>query len=297
MAYRFAVVTVTTPQINAAVLGTQLLALLETILTHAGRDEVHRLRTTVRRLEVQLSDCPRKVARSLKTLRREAGKVRDIDVQIALLKPAILRNIPGSRDEEFDSLDSMEKLRETLKAKRDRHLSSLRDLVVDAAPLLEAKLPLLAERAANLTHGAQDARLLTARARKRFLQWTRNIPDDPERLHRLRIDTKRLRYSLEPLQGFKDSIELAAKLKQVQDAIGSWHDWATLQQVADSELRVPRNSLEAEPLSAALGQRTAREYRKARRVAQTAHNWMTAEKSAEPTTGTHASQRAVRKVK
>jgi CHAD domain-containing protein len=290
MAYCFAVVTATTRQINAAMLSTQLLALLETIPNHAGREEVHRLRTTVRRLEVQLSDCPRKVARALKTLRREAGKVRDIDVHIALLKPALLPK--SSRPAEPDP---MEKLREILKAKRDRHLGSLRHLVEDATPLLEVKLPRLAESAAQLAPSAHHVLQLTERARKRFLQWTSNIPDDPERLHRLRIDTKKLRYSLEPLKESQESTELAAKLKQVQDAIGSWHDWATLQQVAERELNPLRTQLDVEPLCSALRERTAREYRKARRAAQIVRNWMTPENPAELTAGGNASQRNTRK--
>ena len=242
----------------------------------------------------------------MKALRREAGKVRDIDVQSTLLKtlckPARLPQTAANRD-------SCSHLLELLKAKRDRHLESLCDLVSESAPLLEAKLPALAEQATrklaqSVTQGATGAReahSYAELARTRFLRWTRSIPEDPERLHRLRIKTKKLRYSLEPQAEFDESAELAAKLKQVQDAIGSWHDWATLEQLAAREMESDRDSYAVssagQPMLSALRKRTAEEYSKARRVALNVRTWVVTGKPTSKPTGKPASKAAAGNLK
>jgi CHAD domain-containing protein len=294
MAYCFAVATIDAGQSNAAVLSIRLLALLERIPEHAGPEDVHRLRTTVRRLEVQLGDCPAKVSKSLKSLRKKAGKLRDIDVHLVLLKPALFLQMSGNRNAVSGLREKLrQKLREILKAKRDRHLAFLREVVAEAAPLLQAKLPILAERAARSKgSAAHDIHQQSARARKLFLRWTRSVPEDAERLHQLRIHTKKLRYSLEPMQEHEEAADLVAQLKRVQDAIGNWHDWATLEQLAERELADP----EATPACAMLQARTGREYRKARRAAESVRTWMLGAKPPASAENYNRSQRLIRKV-
>lgn len=277
-------------QIDASVLSIRFLSLLERM--PSSKQDVHFLRTTIRRLEVQLANPPAKVAKPLKDLRKQAGKVRDIDVHLALLKPPLPSPTSPDRDAVYAS---QEKLRQLLKSRRERRLDSLQAIVADAKPRLEAKLPTLAELAASSPPTASDARRQTKQARQRYLQLTRRIPTDARQLHQLRIEAKKLRYSLEPLQtfqgpAFKDATELAAKFKQVQDAIGAWHDWATLAELAQRKL----SSSDAEPLSAALEARTAREYAKARRIAQNVRSWMSGRKpvasltlAGEPQQSTH----------
>lgn len=251
-------------QINAAVLTVRLLALLQKLPTHSGKVTVHRLRTTVRRLEARLGKCPSKIARALRSLRKRAGKIRDLDVHGGLLKPTLLSRTQANRE-------ALSQLRDILMGKRDRHLESLRCVVAEAAPLLVDKLPLLAEEASATIFGVDEPHARVERARLRYMQWTRNVPDDPERLHRLRINTKKLRYSLESLEDSTEAAELVAKFKRVQDAIGSWHDWATLSQLAERKLE----SSETEPLRAALLARSEREYRKARRTAASVRDQLT----------------------
>ncbi len=293
----FAVATTKPTEITPAVLSIWLLALLERIpgerhrppdrapaarhgaipARHSEKQDVHRLRTTVRRLEVQLSNPPAKVAKSLKALRREAGKVRDIDVHLGLLKSSLLPRLavrgrisPSAGSSGVRVSPAQQELREILEERRDRHLASLRDLVTEVRPLLEARLPALVELASSGTPSARQAHQQASLACNRFLQWTRTIPEDPARLHRLRINAKKLRYSMEPLQAFDEAAELAGKFKQVQDAIGTWHDWTTLHELAERRL----DSADAEPLFAALSARTEREYRKARRVARSVRAWI-----------------------
>jgi CHAD domain-containing protein len=261
------VVAAKTSRTSTAALSSRLLSLLEK--SPARKQDVHLLRTTVRRLEVRLGNTPAKIAKTLKDLRKKAGRVRDIDVHLGLLKSPLL---PKS-SADCDSVSAMQdELRQVLKAKRERHLDSLRDAVAAAAPLLQARLPVLAASSTlGVSTSARDAHRQASQARDRFLQWTRPVPEEDDKLHQLRIRTKKLRYSLEPLEAFPECVELAAKLKQVQDHIGRWHDWATLSQLAQHEL----HSCEAEPLCAALRRRSGSQYRRARRAAESARSWMT----------------------
>ncbi|PSH05667.1 MAG: hypothetical protein CXZ00_00525 [Acidobacteria bacterium] len=252
---------------NAGTWSNRLLAILQELPRRAGKEDVHRLRTTVRRLEVLLDRCPTKVAKALKSLRKGAGKVRDIDVHVGLLKHALFSKTSANCDAKFQLL-------KILKARRDRQLRSLREVIAEFAPKLVEKLPVLAGSAAKRKGGARTAHARVARACERYMQWTRNgIPEDEQQLHRLRINSKKLRYLLEPLEKFEEAAEAVAKFKHVQDAIGAWHDWTTLAQLAERKL----NSPDAEPMRAALRARTGREYRKARRAAEDVQNWIRTE--------------------
>jgi CHAD domain-containing protein len=282
----------TTPtKLNPAVLSIRLLALLETVPDRTSKKKVHETRTTVRRLEAELGECPKKLAKTLKALRKKAGKVRDIDVHLGILKEPLAqttsRGRAGSASEDGEKAQG--KLRRFLKSERKSQSKRLRELVSDSAPLLKKKLPAIAERASEHEPDVQDAQRLCARARKNFLQWTHNTPSDEARLHRLRINTKMLRYALEPMEQFGEAAELASQFKDVQDAIGEWHDWATLAQLAKRELK----SSAAKPVHAALDAGARREYRKALRSAARVRSWMSPSttmkpsipKSAAPTQG------------
>jgi CHAD domain-containing protein len=253
----------------------------------ADPDDVHKLRTTVRRVEVRLVPCPPKVAKSLRSLRKQAGKVRDIDVHFELLKASLFT--PPAPVGQASSV--RDQLRSALKTKRMRHEHSLLRLVADAAPLLESKLPRVVRQSAVPEPDASTARQRTAEARQRFLQWTRSIPEAGAQLHRLRIDAKKLRYSLEPLSAFAEAAEMADRLKQVQDAIGSWHDWATLLELASRELGSPNS----EPVYAALEERVTREFNKAHRTAERVRQWIESANPAAPASRGNSSQNMLRK--
>ena len=270
-------------EINPATLSIRLLALLEKTSKRAGKGVVHRLRTTVRRLEVNLGAPPPRIAKSLKKLRKKAGKVRDIDVHLDLLK-APLVSARGRRSSDSPEKKYQDKLQSSLEKSRDRESSALRGLVKNSTPLLEERLPILIEQRSEPNITLQEARQRSSRARRRFVQWTRKIPDDPQRLHQLRINAKKLRYEMEPLQNCQEAAELAEKFKQVQDAIGQWHDWATLAELAercfnskgsDSKGSGSKPSSEATPVLQALHARVEREYRRARRSAENVRSWMT----------------------
>lgn len=275
---------------DIGVVSILLLALLERTSRRASKKDVHRLRTTVRRLEVRLTAAPSKIANSLKKLRKKAGKVRDLDVHLDLLQPPLLdgRKLSGAAD---SRLRPQAELRSILQKRRDRQRRALRALAKQSAPLLERRLPELIEGRTAPAVAVEHARQLASRARQRFLQMTKTIPEDEQRLHRLRIETKKLRYSLEPLQSFEQAAELAEKFRQVQDAIGDWHDWVTLEQLAQKRLRAS----DAAPVLAALHARVGREFRRCRRSAQSVRSWIMGSRPALPAATAAAGPRLVRK--
>jgi CHAD domain-containing protein len=274
MAYGCAVAGAMPTRIDAAELSRRLLALMDKVSSRAAVEDVHRLRTTVRRLEVRLGDgTPGKIAKSLKTLRRKAGKVRDIDVHLGLLNSPLLVPASGRRQPETKAkrqtgsakeLAGQRKLRKILQASRIRPLASLRKSVARVEPLLRDRLPALAGREQAPQLSTARARQQVDRVRLQYLEAARELPSDAAALHALRIEAKKLRYAVEPLSGCPEAAAMVTQLKQVQDAIGQWHDWATLEQLARESL----DSVAAAPLLAALHTRCGREYRRARRTAQ-----------------------------
>jgi CHAD domain-containing protein len=293
MAYRCAVAQANPTRIDAAELSRRLLALMDKVSTRAAVEDVHRLRTTVRRLEVRLgAEMPGKIARTLKTLRRKAGKVRDIDVHLGLLEPPLTPPVSArrqtgqatSRSPHAAEPAAQRKLRKILKAQRRRPLASLRKAVAASAPLLAERLPGLVSRQRQPASSAAQARRAVARVRAQYLEAARELAAGQAALHALRIEAKKLRYALEPHSQYPEAAALVAKLKQVQDSIGQWHDWATLEQLAAQTL----DSAAAAPLLAALHARCGREYQRARRTARHLRDSMSA--TAKPAASVHGPQ-------
>jgi CHAD domain-containing protein len=279
----------------------RLLGLLRNLPRRAGVDEIHRLRTSVRRLEAQLEmpragddaglfRCPPKVARALRALRKKAGGVRDVDVHLALLSDPLF----GSRH--------VRRLRaplaRRLRAERATHLEALRECARRVQPRLERKLPELVTPA-EVSADVAAAIRLSAQVRRRFLELSQPIPEDAARLHRLRIDAKHLRYGLEPYDGFVEAERLLAQLRKVQQAIGEWHDWATLHELALSTFteatrtEATRTEAAAEEFLALLEQRTAREFTRACRAVRRARLRMIALDGDIPLPATPAHQQTL----
>ena len=279
---------------SPAELTTQLLALLQRLSSRPGKNDVHDVRTTERRLEVQLRNPPPKVAKALKQLRKRAGKARDLDVHLGLLKAPLLPRARRRSDAQ-QAADAQDELRKFLKRKRNRQRDALRDMVKETAPLLKARLPEVAEGHAAPTVSLHDARQRASRARHRYLQYTRQIPDDEQRLHVLRINVKKLRYEMEPLVDCEEATELVEKFKQVQDAIGDWHDWLTLAELAVRHFDSPKGFSGAGLACKALRARAAREYRKARRSAESVSSWMMGRRPAAPAAAADTGPRLLRK--
>ena len=255
------------PESRALKLANKLAELLRKIPGSMEKEEVHKLRTTVRRMEVVLQSIAggrgrAKLDAQLKSLRKRAGKVRDLDVHLGML-------------EELESSEarSCEELHGYLANKRNKQAKKLEKIVQsESDDGLEKRLKRAAEAVHAIATDPARAEQQLAAVRERFLSRTAEIPEDGPALHQLRIEFKRLRYEVEALAPDEDAraanvIEAAAEklvsqLKRVQDEIGVWHDWLTLCEAAQKHLHGP----EAAAFLALLRTRTAHHYHNSRRT-------------------------------
>lgn len=223
------------PQIRLRQLSSDLLHITDATSETISSRDAHRLRTTVRRIEVATEPAKkfrgsRKLQRQLDSLRRAAGHIRDIDVHMELL------NALNAEDYGEDR----EKLRVALRRRREKQEKKS---IGKIQKELDKGLSLRLDEAISAVAEAPPAKVTTRdkveTLRQQFLDITREVPQDGDPLHDLRKACKRLRYRLEAIPG-REARSLEKELKGVQDSIGSWHDWATLTDEAEKRLE-PRS--------------------------------------------------------
>jgi CHAD domain-containing protein len=161
--------------------------------------------------------------RTIKEIRRAAGRVRDLDVHRKLLEERL-----SNQAEELDR---------RLKEERNAWAEALRKKITKRREKMkELQAAFLA--AANLAHsrGLRRRRPVSAVALEDFVRMVDRMPLlDPDNLHDFRKATKKARYVAE-LGGEESSQAVAKALKRVQDAIGDWHDWQCLAEEANTAL-------------------------------------------------------------
>ncbi|MFZ0732529.1 MAG: CHAD domain-containing protein [Candidatus Sulfotelmatobacter sp.] len=193
-------------------------------------DTVHGFRTTSRRLETLLeeivSNRGRNQAKLLKLLgriRRRAGRVRDIDVQLAAIRSLKVPLEPRRKTQLTRSLIE-------LRAIRERKLRKLfkKKLVHEIQRRLKRAFE--SSRSSKSRDPLAVAKQILAAVPISSTQVNEDL------LHRYRIAVKRARYAAEFALKSPKSAEFIAQLKQMQDALGSWHDWFTLTQTATQSL-------------------------------------------------------------
>jgi len=196
---------------------------------------VHRLRTTIRRIESVVSfanpDLGKKLERCLERLedlRRRAGKVRDIDVQVQLLSE--IGNGSTARDRKA--------LTDLLEKKRARHA---RRLVTTLARQANAKFFARMERIAEKIAAGpseynrplaplEEARLQLSKLAEAFAE---HESLKPNRLHEARIQLKKIRYLAELADDSRERSAFLDGIRSVQTAVGDWHDWEELAWLAE----------------------------------------------------------------
>lgn len=213
---------------------TKLRTLLRQCSARPTKKIVHKLRTTIRRIETALDRVEPKSTRlgkQLKRIRKSAGQVRDIDVQLTMLDDlhrnrdksviAVATKLKGIREKQE------RKIKNTIADELDSGLNKrLRNASADIAP---------AELAANID--------LPAIARE-FSEISRHEELTEKNLHPFRTETKKLKYRAELAAESEKRDELIAELTNVQDVIGSWHDAVTLSETAARVLgKSKQNSL------------------------------------------------------
>lgn len=242
-----------------------LVSHLRQVLREVGEDPkpklVHQLRTTIRRTEalwkahrIEASQKPKSLERQLAKLRRRAGRVRDLDIQIKLLGSLNVGGNAGAKGRLKDALEEQRRRREKkllseLEGKSlKKLLKRLSELHASAQPTAAAspRLSQVNRELANLKGGATKLYAFT-----------------PEQLHEFRIRCKKIRYTAELLPEAPEVVRAIKKLKQMQDAVGEWHDWLNLAHTAEDEF-----SSSERALLAAIRNIAQAKFREALRVCQ-----------------------------
>ncbi len=240
-------------------------------------EQVHQVRTTARRLEALLETLHpepdrrlRKLVQRLRRLRRRAGAVRDVDVQmIALGKLKI-----GREDQRKARL--MQALADLRSTREKRLLSRLTDSRIRklrkslrrvSANLLSTVQPGLGRAAAASGRGINRESQVSDHpaelALRMFAPLSRKYRSlSPANIHEYRTQGKRVRYVAEMAGDDPEAGHIVKLLKRQQDAVGDWHDWFTLTETAQSLFANAPDSA----LLAALRNVTNAKFLEARRV-------------------------------
>jgi CHAD domain-containing protein len=216
-------------------------------------ESVHTFRTTSRRLQTLLEQLlpdrdrnQKKLLKILEEIRKRAGKVRDIDVQLTALRSLKVPQEPRRKTQLVHSLLE-------LRAKHEKKLQKLLKKEV----IKEVRKRLKRTSRTLKTVRGRDA-LKTAREMLAGVVRPAG-PITEELLHQYRIVVKRARYAAEFAPKSTEATQFITQLKRLQDAVGNWHDWLTLTQTASRHIGEVNHS----SLVAALHNVTAGKFRHA----------------------------------
>lgn len=216
-------------------LNRDLVTAVSKVLNDAKPKGIHRLRSTIRRIESLVSyanpDLGKKEKRTLgkiADLRKRAGKVRDFDVQTEILET--LGN--GSAAKERVALaELLQKKREQRAKRLEAALKKLH------RARFFSRLDQIADLAGELQDAKNRALAPLENAKAQLVEMTDDFGSSetikPSRLHKARVALKHIRYTAELAKDSAEQKEFMRELKSVQDAIGDWHDWLELTEKAE----------------------------------------------------------------
>jgi len=218
--------------------GKKLRKLLKRISTEPTPEEVHDLRTNIRRMEALLKALQldstgneKKLLRAVNPVRRQAGKVRDMDVLTGF----------ASSLHAGEEAECRVTLLEYLGAKRYRQARKLGKLVRSEKRPLRWRIKRSGKQinriAGDKNRPELDARAATDAAASSLrlaseLREPRTL--NTNNLHEYRKKVKELRYVLK--FAANNDTDVVDALGEVKDAIGEWHDWLELQAAAGKVL-------------------------------------------------------------
>jgi CHAD domain-containing protein len=193
-------------------------------------ENVHTFRTSTRRVETLLKELipqrtrnEKKLLSLLGRIRKRAGKVRDLDVQLSALRSLKVPQQPRRKTQLMQGLIEL----------RAEHEKKLRKaLTKDVVREIRKRL---LRAARNLDVKASRDPLAVARRMLAPIEHA-DGPLTEELLHQYRILGKRARYAAEFAPKSGEADRFIAELKRAQDAVGNWHDWFTLMQTAAQRL-------------------------------------------------------------
>jgi CHAD domain-containing protein len=208
---------------------------LEQLSAEQNPATVHSFRTSTRRLETLLRELipghnrkQKKLLKMLRGIRKQAGKVRDLDVQLAALRSLKTPQEPRRKTQLIQGLIDLRAAREkTLRKLVTKQVArEIRKRLKKTWKELDLKTgrdPLAAARE-MLSHAPLPSGPLTSAS----------VTEDA--LHRCRIVVKRARYAAEFAPESPAATQFIAQLERLQDALGHWHDWLTLTHTAAERL-------------------------------------------------------------
>jgi CHAD domain-containing protein len=199
-------------------------------------ENVHRFRTGTRRLQILLGELSPRLDRSQKKLlkmlgriRKRAGKVRDLDVQLAALRALKMPREPRRKTQLVNHLIEL----------RSQQEKKLRKAVEeDSVREIRKRLKRASK---NVKPEASRDPLTVARGMLERIN-REDAPVTEALLHQYRILSKRARYAAEFAEESTEAQKFIAMLKRMQDVLGDWHDWLTLTQTAGEHLGEVRES-------------------------------------------------------
>src|SRR5262249_47075684 len=189
---------------------------------NAKLSEVHRFRTNSRRVEALVNEFApgsrnkQKLLKTLSKLRKKAGKLRDLDVQIQFLQNL---KIPDRQNHRAQLLDLLSAER----ARRSRKLP--RNFDGETVSKLRKQLR---RATSEIQFGGVDP---LSRASERLPKLEARDVNEKS-LHSFRIAAKSARYIGE-IADSPEANSFVAELKKAQDAIGEWHDVLKLKNQAE----------------------------------------------------------------
>jgi len=204
---------------------------LEKLANKPQPNNVHQFRTYSRRLQALLEELPPKLSRNdkkllklLGRLRRRAGRVRDLDVQIAALRSLKIPQEPRRKAQLIHALAET-------RSKRERKLNDSLDR--DTIRELRRRL----KKAARNHYIPKTIEPLRV-ARQRLADVSTPQSSITEGiLHQYRIAAKRVRYVAELAGKVPEAESFIRSLVTMQDALGDWHDWLLLSESAEKIIR------------------------------------------------------------
>ncbi len=208
----------------------------EKLVKQPTPENVHAFRTSARRLETLIDvlapNQHRKLLKQMRRLRRRAGTLRDVDVQINAL-----RNFKIMEDSARKSQLATTLL--DLRRRRERKL--LKAFDEESRDKLQSRLKKVGGRLPAMDKALPDP---LAYAQRLFSQLAREHAATSEKsLHQYRLRCKRIRYIAE-LSQTEEAKAFLADLVRIQDATGDWRDWLLLTASAEEQFRdVPRSAL------------------------------------------------------
>jgi CHAD domain-containing protein len=221
-------------------LASELLSSIAKTKGNASVKDVHRLRTSTRRMESfidylhpQMTRKQVNALQDLSALRKRAGKVRDLDVQMDLLKEGI-SNASATMDRR--------RLTQSLQEKRDRQLKRLvaaarkieRSRLFIHLQRIEAKAVAEPDSFGNESTPLREAETQLTELGAGFVSHAKM---KPRRLHAVRIRMKLIRYQAELAAESDEQKQFLERMKAVQDILGEWRDWEALCAVAEKFFR------------------------------------------------------------